>query len=174
MLTHLICYLQDNRDQIIENWLTETEIPAAEPADTEPADTEPADTEPADTEPAEGGAIPYALFADAFNTVIQTLQNDNQPLPDRADRVNINHFIGLTCDCMKHGFDGRVCLELHETGLSAFMSVFDDEWDIDHEFNPLDRKLCSDRISHALSSFFSREIELCQGRESRPDCPFAQ
>jgi hypothetical protein len=53
------------------------------------------------------------------------------------------------------------------------MSVFAEEWDTGREFNDLDRECCADRINHALSGFFGKEIENCPHRRTRADCPFA-
>ena len=50
MHARLVSYLRDNRDQIIENWLTEVEIPA-----------------PIESEKAEGGVVPYEFFTTAFD-----------------------------------------------------------------------------------------------------------
>ena len=157
MHSRFISYLQDNRDQIIENWLTEAEIPAAGNLETESSAT---------------GVVPYAFFANAFDTVTQILQKGNPTRWENNAALHINNFIGLTCDCKQRCFGGRVYMELHESGLEAFMSVFADDWDTDHEFNQLDREHCASMINHALSGFFGREIELCKRKDFRPDCPF--
>ena len=153
MHARLISYLKDNRDQVIENWLTETEVPTPNGA------------------AAENGVVPYAFFADAFDNIIQIIETGESPKDD-SKLIHINSFIGATCDCKQRCFGGRVCIELHDSGLNAFMSVFDDEWDCDHEFNHLDRTCCKDRINHALSGYFAREIELCTRKDFRSDCPF--
>ena len=157
MHSRFISYLQDNRDQIIENWLTEAEIPAAGTQETDPSAM---------------GVVPYAFFANAFDSVTRILQNEVSSQFESHNTMHINNFIGLTCDCKQHCFGGRVCMELHESGLEAFMSVFEEDWDTDHEFNQLDREHCAARINHALSGFFGREIELCKRKDFRPDCPF--
>lgn len=156
MHTRILSYLHDNRDQIIENWLTEAEIPAAERPETgAPA----------------AGVVPYAFFASAFDAVLGILQDGATPR-ESARALHINDFIGMTCDCKQRCFGGRVCMELHESGLQAFMSVFSEDWDTDHEFNQLDRDHCAVLLNHALSGFFGREIELCKRKDFRPDCPF--
>lgn len=154
MHERLVSYLQDNRDQVIENWLTEVEIPA-----------------PNGSQGIEGGVVPYAFFADAFDTVLGLLEHG----PDHSGKdgsVHLNSFLGLTCDCRERCFGGRVCMELHDAGLKAYMSVFEDEWDTDHEFNELDRECSKDLINHALSGFFGKEIDNCHSRTFRSDCPF--
>ena len=153
MHTRLVSYLKDNRDQIIENWLTEAEVPAPEGNATG------------------GGVVPYAFFATAFDSTIQIIETGEFP-KEKATFTHINNFLGATCDCKQRCFGGRVCIELHDSGLSAFMSVFDEEWDCDQEFNQLDRTCCQDRINHALSGYFAREIEHCTRKDSRTDCPF--
>lgn len=157
MHTRILSYLHDNRDQIIENWLTEAEIPAAESPNTASSTV---------------GMVPYVFFANAFDAILQILKNGS-PLADaNPPTLHINDFIGMTCDCKQHCFGGRVCMELHESGLEAFMSVFSEDWDADNEFNQLDRDHCAERINHALSGFFGREIQLCKRKDFRPDCPF--
>ena len=153
MHTRLVSYLRDNRDQVIENWLTEADVPAPEDSDTG------------------AGVVPYAFYADAFDRVVKTIESGVAPTDDEA-LIYINDFLGTTCDCKQRCFGGRVCIELHDSGLKAFMSVFDEDWDCDHEFNQLDRKCCEDRINHALSGFFAREIEHCKHKDFRTDCPF--
>lgn len=157
MHARLVSYLQDNRDQIIENWLTEAEIPA--PISGQAAG-------------AEEGVVPYAFFSGAFDSVLQRLARGSEA-PDTPELTHLNAFLGLTCDCKQRAFGGRVCMELHDSGLTAFMSVFGEDWDTEHEFSELDRECSKDLINHALSGFFGKEIELCLHRTFRVDCPFA-
>lgn len=154
MHARLVSYLKDNRDQVIENWLTEVEIPA-----------------PNGSKGLEGGVVPYAFFADAFDSVLEILEYGPSHKTKNGG-THLNSFLGLTCDCRERCFGGRVCMELHDAGLKAYMSVFDDEWDTDHEFNKLDRECCKDLINHALSGFFGKEIEGCHSKTFRNDCPF--
>lgn len=158
MHAHLVSYLEDNRDQIIENWLTEAEIPAPESCDAAEA---------------EKGVVPYAFFSGAFDRVVQCLAKGIESPADDDELTHLNAFLGLTCDCRQRVFGGRVCMELHDSGLTAFMSVFGEDWDTENEFSELDRECSKDLINHALSGFFGREIELCLHRTFRLDCPFA-
>jgi len=154
MHARLVSYLKDNRDQIIENWLTEADIPA-----------------PVESGTGEG-VVPYAFFAGAVDEVVQQIELG--PDAKRESRItHLNSFLGITCDCKARCFGGRVCMELHDSGLNAFMSVFNDAWDAEHEFNELDRECNKDLINHALSGFFGHEIDLCQHKAFRSDCPFA-
>ena len=157
MHARLVSYLKDNREQIIENWLTEAEIP---PPQDHPADYE-----------AEG-VVPYAFFSSAFDNVLERLARGTRKQDD-ATLPHLSSFLGMTCDCKQRAFGGRVCMELHDSGLTAFMSVFSEDWDTYHEFSELDRECSQDLINHALSGFFGREIELCLHRTFRKDCPFA-
>ncbi|HAV13404.1 MAG TPA: hypothetical protein DCX06_07955 [Opitutae bacterium] len=153
MHARLINYLRDNRDQVIENWLTEAEVPTP------------------NGKVSETGVVPYAFFADAFDSVVEIIESGKAP--EKNDNlIHINSFIGATCDCKQRCFGGRICIELHDSGLSAFMSIFDEDWDCDHEFNQLDRTCCQDRINHALSGYFANEIEHCTRKDFRTDCPF--
>lgn len=154
MHNRLISYLQDNRDQVIENWLTEVEVPS-----------------PTDSTSAADGIIPYAFLAEAFDAVLKTIDSGSTR-HEQGDRLRLESFLGITCECKERHFGGRVCMELHDAGLQAFMSVFESNWDTEHEFNALDRECCKDLINQALSGFFGEEIEGCPHRNSRNDCPF--
>lgn len=157
MHSRLVSYLRDNRDHIIENWLTEAEVPP--PQGITP-------------DSGEDGVVPYAFFTGAFDNVVQRLEQGPEA-KDSEDLTHLDAFLGLTCDCRQRCFGGRVCMELHDSGLTAFMSVFADDWDTSHEFNELDRECSEDLINHALSGFFGREIDSCVHRTFRTDCPFA-
>ena len=154
MHARLVNYLRDNRDQIIENWLTEVEIPA-----------------PIGSNRSEDGIVPYTFFADAFETVVGIIEHGPDYEPD-PEALKLNQFLGLTCDCRERCFGGRVCMELHDAGLEAYMSVLADEWDTEHEFSELDRECSKDLINHALSGLFAKEIETCHHKTFRSDCPF--
>ncbi len=154
MHARLVSYLRDNRDQIIENWLTEVEIPA-----------------PISSTGADGGVVPYEFFTTAFEATLETLEHGPNAKTNAAG-LRLNEFLGITCDCKARCFGGRVCMELHDAGLEAFMSVFGEDWDAAHEFNEFDRECNKDLINHALSGFFSREIETCHHKTFRSDCPF--
>lgn len=154
MHTRLVSYLRDNRDQIIENWLTEVEVPP-----------------PLRSQGTQEGVVPYAFLAEAFDSVLRVIKNGREQ-HERSGSVHLENFLGITCECKERCFGGRVCMELHDAGLEAFMSVFDSSWDTEHEFNALDRECGKDLINQALSGFFGQEIESCPHRKSRNDCPF--
>ncbi|MGB0744400.1 MAG: hypothetical protein ACPGSB_07720 [Opitutales bacterium] len=154
----LTSYLRDNRDHIIENWLTEAEIPA-------PRDES--------GQSSGDGVVPYAFFKTAFENVLHRVEFGAGKEKENSDLTHLNSFLGLTCECKQRCLGGRVCMELHDSGLSAFMSVFDEKWDTSQEFSALDRECTEDLINHALSAFFGKEIELCAHRTFRTDCPFA-
>jgi len=154
MHTRLVSYLLDNRDHIIENWLTEAEVPP-----------------PNKSESSEQGLVPYAFFASAFDSVLKRLEQGSAA-KNNPEALHLNQFLGITCDCRERCFGGRVCMELHDAGLQAFMSVFEEDWDTDQEFNELDHEHNKDLINHALSGFFGQEIETCHHRTFRSDCPF--
>lgn len=154
MHARLVSHLRDNRDQIIENWLTEVDVPA-----------------PNQSLDSDSGVVPYAFFTSTFDAVLKTLAAGSGTKP-RTEGLRLNQFLGLTCDCRERCFGGRVCMELHDSGLHAFMSVFEDDWDAEHEFSELDRECSKDLINHALSGFFGREIEHCHRKTFRSDCPF--
>ncbi len=176
MHERLVSYLRDNRDQIIERWLTEAEIPApgggGAPARSLPHTPYAAEAA-GSADPA--GVVPYAFFADAFEAILVRLgalprSGGGEPV------LRLRDFIGLTCACCarrQRPLGGRVCLELHDSGLAAFLSVFEQDWDTASEFNALDREYCADRINRAIAGLIADEINHCQDREARHDCPFA-
>lgn len=156
MNARLIGYLRDNRDQIIENWLTEVDVPASEAAYETKHDE---------------GIVPYAFFSEAFEAVIQVLESGDCEAA-RLGSPQLKNFIGQSCDCRRGQLSGRVCLELQDAGLNAFTGVLSQEWDTTNEFSPSDRGEFVDLIHHALSGFFGHEVDNCPRRSVRPDCPF--
>lgn len=157
MQQRLVSYLKDNRDQIVENWLTEAELPAPLAA--------------AGSGQHEG-IVPYAFFSEAFEAVIRVVESGD-PGAARAQSPQLASFLGQTCECRARTFGGRVCMELHDSGLTAFLGVFSEEWDVAHEFSALDRERCAEQINHALSGFFGHEIDQCPHKDQRHDCPFS-
>ncbi|ADE54480.1 hypothetical protein [Coraliomargarita akajimensis] len=158
MHEHLIGYLRDNRDQIIESWLTGANIPAAD----------------CEQSPDAIGSVPLGYFADAFDSILQIIETGKAPTT-LTQEIHLDDFLGVSCNCRTgspSGRSGRVCIELHDSGLNAFLSVFEDDWDASHEFDKLDREKCADIINHALSGLISNEIEHCRYKDFRSDCPF--
>jgi hypothetical protein len=167
MHARLVSYLRDNRDQIIESWLTEADLPAPAP---EAAASGPANNK--HDSAAVPGVAPFTFFEQAFDAVLQVIQSgDSEVARDCAPQLG--DFLGQTCECRARTFGGRVCMELHDSGMDAFLSVFHDEWDVTHEFSELDREICAEKINHALSGFFGHEVEHCPHKETRYDCPFS-
>ena len=157
MHEHLLGYLRDHRDQIIENWLTEVDIPAAPNA--EPGCIT--------------GIVPLAFYAEAFESVLEVIRTGETP-KDTFQSIHLDDFLGVSCACKQRCFGGRVCMELHDAGLQSFMSVFNDDWDADQEFNAIDRECYTDIINHALSGFIAKEIDHCRYKDFRNDCPFVK
>ncbi|MFP4068640.1 MAG: hypothetical protein ACOCVJ_03555 [Verrucomicrobiota bacterium] len=157
MHQRLLTYLRDNRAHIVEFWLTEADIPPPPGEDAAAGRT---------------GIVPLTFFEEAVDAVIDTIRRHGKA-PENTRRTHLDDFLGVTCACEQRRFGGRVCMELHDSGLKAFMSVFQDDWDIDHEFNALDRECCEDHINHALSGLFHAEILHCKHRRFRRDCPFS-
>jgi|AACY02.16.fsa_nt_gi hypothetical protein len=160
MQQRFVSYLRDNRDQIIENWLTEAELPA------------PQESRASAASGTAEGIVPYAFFGEAFDGVVRIIESGDCDSA-RLGSPQLGQFLGRTCECRSRTFGGRICMELHDSGLSAFLSVFSEDWDVAHEFSALDREHCAERINHALSGFFGREVEECPHKESRHDCPFS-
>lgn len=157
MSKRLVSYLQDNRDQILENWLTEADLPLPDSADD-----------------ADGchGTVPLSFLENAFAQVIHKLPGGSCNCDQKQQGLHLDDILNVTCNCTSRRFGGRVCIELHESGLRAFMSVFHDSWDTEGEFSGLDRKCCADLINHALSGTFGDEVSRCQHKHERSDCPF--
>ncbi|MEM8868151.1 MAG: hypothetical protein AAGC73_07770 [Verrucomicrobiota bacterium] len=156
MHPRLVSYLKDNRDQIIENWLTETQVPSVK-SELETVELT--------------GLVPLEFYNHAFDTILATIWSGEAPT-FVFNSMHLDHYLGITCSCRSRCYGGRVCIELHEAGLKAFMSVFREDWDTEAEFSPTDRTCFADIINHGLSGFFKAEIEHCDFKEIRKDCPF--
>lgn len=157
MHTRLISYLKDNRDQIVETWLLEADIP------TLPTDQPPAANCPS--------GVPLKFLVQAFDRTLDVIQSGQAP-EQKAPGMHLDDILGVTCTCKQRTMGGRVCIELHDAGLVAFLSVFDSNWDASGEFSEFDREHFADLINHALSGVFANEIEHCQHKHFRSDCPF--
>ena len=157
MHAHLVSYLQDNRDQIIENWLLEAEIPAMRTDQASPA--------------IGSAGVPIEFLSHAFDRTLKVIESGKAP-EHTTDGIHLDDILGSTCTCKQRTMGGRVCMELHDSGLVAFLSVFETNWDTTSEFSEFDREHFSDLINHALSGVISNEIEHCQYKNFRSDCPF--
>ena len=157
MHAHLISYLQDNRDQIIENWLLEAEIPAMRTDQASPA--------------IGSAGVPIEFLSHAFDRTLKVIESGKAP-EHTTDGIHLDDILGSTCTCKQRTMGGRVCMELHDSGLVAFLSVFETNWDTTSEFSEFDREHFYDLINHALSGVISNAIEHCQYKNFRYDCPF--
>ncbi len=182
MHQRLVSYLRDNRDQILENWLTEVDLPLP------------------DLDSALNGCqgtVPLAFLEGAFDRVLERLEgkpctchrengqastngkngsqscNGHNGSHGCNGHLHLDNFLNVTCACRIRRVGGRVCIELHLAGLRAFQSVFVDGWDASEDFNDFERARCNELIHHALSSVFGDEVQACEHRHARPDCPFA-
>ncbi len=156
MNERLVNYLQDNRDFIIENWLTEADLPPPEGASSYE------------------GSAPVAFLEGLFERVIDRISGRASTCrgPNNDQEVTFKDVLGVTCVCQTHRLRGHVCLELHEAGIRAFDAVFNDHWDSEREFNEFDRELGLRVINESLSWIFSQEIFHCPHRVGKEDCPF--
>lgn len=157
MRTRLVNYLKDNRDQIIENWLTETDLPLPEALSKLPGCK---------------GTVPLAFLEGNFEQVLNRISEQPCNCGALVGTLHLDDFLEVTCACTNRKLGGRVCVELHESGLRAFTSVLNDNWDVHEEFNHLDREYCASLINEALSKTFASEIGRCQHKHERSDCPF--
>ena len=157
MNDRLVNYLKDNRDQILENWITEADLPLPDVLAVDNGCH---------------GTVPLVFLENAFEQIVSRLQGGACKGNGHNHEVHLDDVLNVTCACKSSRFGGRVCLELHESGLRAFMSVFNDTWDTEGEFSKLDRECCADLINHALSWNFGNEVSNCQHRHERADCPF--
>lgn len=181
MHERLISYLRDNRDQIIENWLTAADLPL-----------------PANAIPFEGvqGTVPLAFLEGTFERILSRIEGApcrcnghakrQQPLEEEEPQgfypkvetngnghLHLDDFLNVTCACALRRVGGRVCIELRNSGIEAFFSVFENGWDAEAEFNDFERERCKELISNALTATFGDEVQTCQHRHERVDCPFA-
>lgn len=157
MHARLISYLKDNKDQIVETWLLEAEIPVLH---NDQAGSSPRPT-----------GVSVEFLAQSFDRTLNVIGSGKAP--DKLEPgIHLDDMLGVTCTCKQRTMGGRVCIELHDSGLVAFLSVFDQNWDASREFNEFDREHFADLINHALSGVFSSEIEHCHYKHFRSDCPF--
>ncbi|GHC05351.1 hypothetical protein [Cerasicoccus arenae] len=156
MNKRLVGYLQDNRDHIIEDWLTESELPAPVGAQ------------------AANGSVPVAFLESVFDRVLNRIKGKTCKCGGTGEcaKLKLGDILGVTCACQTYRLRGHVCLELHEAGARAFMGIFSDTWDIQGEFNELDREASMKLIGEALDWIFSQEIFRCPQRTENEDCPF--
>lgn len=155
MNRRLVSYLQDNRDFIIENWLTEADVPP-----------------PAGANGCEG-SVPVAFLEGLFERVVDRLSGrDRCHCPGETKKLAFDDVLGVTCACQTQRLRGHVCLELHDAGLRAFTKVFEDEWDPQGEFNQLDRETSLRLVHESLANIFSQEVFQCPHRPGKQDCPF--
>jgi hypothetical protein len=159
MHAHLISYLEDNRDQIIENWLLEAEIPALQ-SDSTPQGSD-------------SSGVPIEFLSHAFDRTLKVIESGKAP-EGKTEGMHLDDILGTHCTCKQRTMGGRACIELHDSGLVAFLSVFETNWDTTHEFSEFDREHFADLINHALSGVISNEIEHCQYKHFRSDCPFVE
>lgn len=165
MHERLVNYLRDNRDQILESWLTEADLPL-----------------PPNAIPFDGmqGTVPLAFLEDVFERLLKRISGEpcNCHGHKGADGCNghkalhLDDFLNITCACSLRRMGGRVCIELHQSGRQAFHSIFENGWDAGEEFNEDERKHCLERIDNALASTFGEEVGGCRHSLERPDCPF--
>lgn len=155
MNQRLVSYLEDNRDFIIETWLTEADLP-----------------------PPQGvngceGSVPVAFLESLFDRVLDRLcGRENCHCPDEKRRVQFREVLGVTCACQSNRLRGHVCLELHDSAVRAFQAVFVDEWDPEGEFNQFDREMGLRAVHESLSFIFGQEIFGCPKRVGNAKCPF--
>lgn len=159
MHERLISYLKDNRDQIIETWLLEAEITPIDISHTSSTTTCPA-------------GLPVEFLTQSFDRTVQAIES-GQVSEELPAGMHLDDILGVTSTCKQRTMGGRVCIELHDSGLGAFLSVFDAKWDTAHEFSELDHEQFSELINQALSGVFATEIKHCEYKNSRSDCPFA-
>jgi len=156
MNQRLVSYLKDNRDFIIENWLTEADLP------------------PPSSVATRQGSVPVAFLEGLFDRVIERIGGPNGQCHCVTPRqkVEFKDVLGVTCACQTHRLRGHVCQELHESGVRAFSAVFVDEWDPQGELNQFDRETGLRVINETLSFVFGQEIFHCPKRTGNQSCPF--
>ncbi|MEM1222459.1 MAG: hypothetical protein AAGH40_06815 [Verrucomicrobiota bacterium] len=142
MHQHLISYLSDNRDHIIENWLTETQVPEFSEG-------------PEEMELRE--ILHLDFYKRAFESVLTSISTKKSPFFfSRA--IHIGRHLSIGRFRKKYGFIDQVQNGLHEAGLKAFMNVFKEDWDAGSEFSRTDRKYLEDLIGRSLSDFLVTEM----------------
>lgn len=153
MHLHLAQYLKDNREHILEHWITEAEVPSLIHCRCSNGSE---------------GIIPLSYLSRAIEQVITKLETGNFRKLNESE-THLNDFLGHTCTCRDNT---RVCTEIRDSGYVAFLSIFGEDWDTYHEFDEVDREYASLRISQILSEYFEEEIALCAMGKLRNDCPY--
>ncbi|WP_309387142.1 hypothetical protein [Cerasicoccus frondis] len=156
MNRRLVSYLRDNRDHIIENWLTECDLPPP-PAHAECE-----------------GSVPVAFLEGTFDRILERISGEKAQChcPSHKTRLTMTDVLGVTCACQTNRLRGYVCLELHEAGIRAFHEIMNDNWDSQREFNDFDREAALKLINESLAWIFGQEIFRCPNRIGKDDCPF--
>ncbi|WP_309396401.1 hypothetical protein [Cerasicoccus maritimus] len=156
MNKRLVSYLRDNRDHIIENWLTESDLPPP----VVNSDSE--------------GSVPVVFLEEVFDHVLGRIGGREAVnlLAGESPRMHLQDILGVTCACQTERERGYVCVELHEAGVRAFGAVLSDNWDTQHEFTDFDREQSLRLINEALAWIFGQEIFRCPHRIGKDDCPF--
>lgn len=153
MHNQLAQYLKDNKEQILETWLTSAVVPSV----------------PRCNEHTEhSGAIPVSYLSVVIDQVIYNLQH-GQFANAENNKNTLNTFLGHTCACRNNQL---VCDEVRDSGSKSFSSIFDADWDSDSEFNQFDRDYAKFRIDEILQNFFSLEIERCSQEQRNHKCPY--
>jgi hypothetical protein len=152
MHLHIAQYIDDNREHIIESWLTEAEVPTVSCASNESADK---------------GIIPESYLSQVVEQVSRKLREGHFDLLSQ-DRIRLNSFLGHTCACRDNV---NVCTEIRDSGYQAFLQIFNDPWDSEHEFDATDRAYASTRIGQILTEFFNQEIQDCSMKTVENSCP---
>ncbi|NRA26690.1 MAG: hypothetical protein HRU10_05510 [Opitutales bacterium] len=186
MRAKLVEYLNDNKDQIIETWLTDLELPIPETkhsheekdctcggacASLKGHSCKP--TALVETQPALHGTVTVSYLSGAFEAITAHITSKGA-ISEWFDRPHFDQFIGITSTCSDNNLAGRVCIDLYSSGYRAFRSIFNNGWDSDEEFSDNDQDACMDLIQQALVSTLRQDIELCTLRAERADCPFAE
>jgi hypothetical protein len=146
-------YLKDNKEQILETWLTSAIVPSVPRCNSHTEQT---------------GAIPVSYLSEVIDQVIYNLQHGQFSI-NEGKQNSLNTFLGHTCACRNNRL---VCDEVRESGCKSFSSIFEEDWDIDFEFNEFDRDYAKFRIDEILQDFFSLEIDRCSQEQRNHKCPY--
>lgn len=152
MHLQLAQYIKDNKEHILEHWITEAEVPSLTHCNCSSGSE---------------GIIPLSYLSYAIDQVITHLQS-GKFTPQSPKEPHLNDFLGHTCICRDNA---RVCTEIRDAGYVAFQVIFSEDWDSEHEFDDVDREYASTRIGQILTEFFKEEITQCAMGARFPNCP---
>jgi len=142
MHEHLIGYLKDNRDQIVENWLM-----AANPGALAGEEKNENDS-----------LVSLDFLMEIFDVIIDLIKYERTPR-EVSQKAHSHNPISPTTPTKQDTLAERLCGELCQSGISAFKSVTDETWDSASEFEASTKAYHTEIIALAFKRFFKEGLD---------------